>query len=497
MVAELNTNAASASAAYMTAVQQYVPTPEFTQHYQHLQELLQTLETVLQQQQLVQQQQQQRQRQQQLQQMQLKHSQSYQQWLQLQSQMQQLQVQQQRLQLSAVSPLCDLNIFGNGLVSSATTGSVSAATATAAATTSDFSTTTKFTTMTVTDSNTGLIADPIADPDVASSSSSSMHAQLSDTTTAAAAVAAAARALARDTVTTRTAAHNTDDKWLTTDPILRSLRGASQHEQQQPDSAVSDSSDSCNTLLNEALADDTPATIQDVDMTRDTAGGFSSMQCGMMSTHAFNTDQCSSSNATHMHSGAAVTAVVGTERRMYDTQVHSDEHTVALLASSSHHTAAGNAMKAHSTTTAAADATDNTADGDIMSVHLTCDTAEIHSSTAAVYTSDRVTPLHITNISNSSAYGSSKSADDMALDDILTSTLTQLMLKTKAGYYTESFRSQQAITHIQKWNTIRHGDVSVKLALLKFWYKRGHIDEQFRAEQAKRAWDTHVNRKCT
>jgi uncharacterized protein YlxW (UPF0749 family) len=68
MVAELDTNASSTSAAYMTALQQYVPTPEFTQHYQHLQELMHIREAVLQQQELLQELKQQRQRQQRLQQ---------------------------------------------------------------------------------------------------------------------------------------------------------------------------------------------------------------------------------------------------------------------------------------------------------------------------------------------------------------------------------------------------------------------------------------------
>ena len=41
IIAEMNTYALNIPAAYMTAVQQYVPTQEVAQHYQHLQQLLQ------------------------------------------------------------------------------------------------------------------------------------------------------------------------------------------------------------------------------------------------------------------------------------------------------------------------------------------------------------------------------------------------------------------------------------------------------------------------
>jgi hypothetical protein len=311
-------------------------------------------------------------------------------------------------------------------------------------------------------------------------------------------------------------------------------------------------------MLNEPLADDTPATFADVDMTSDSPDCVDSMHCAVSSENDFSrssnfvgllpgfdtplnaksatdTDSSSSSSSssgdstvpllklvqrtdvvntnrsakadaadTHTSATAGV-ADIGTDAQRSGSQAYHNEQTMPQFTGSCHNTATVHAQ-AHTgsstatATTAAADA-NCTGDRHRMSVYATCDRATESFSSIGVHTSGSATLLHTcgsTGDSNSRTHCSacsSDSADDMVLDNQLTRALTLLKLKSQAGYYMDSNRSQQATAHIQKWNAIRHGQVSVKLALLRLWCKSGHIDEQFRAQQAKLAWDSYVYSK--
>jgi trimeric autotransporter adhesin len=496
MVAELNTSAMNVPAAYMVAVQQYVPTSEFAQHYKHLQQQLQMRQIELQQ------------------------------WVQhlQQQQQQQLTPTSQFYSVSSVSSdECD-DAAITAASSAATYNACIEGTALYAGSNNMFDDSTTF-----------------------GASSGSVHALWSDTTAAAA---------APDACTAFTAADDIDDAWSTTiDPVLQSLWGTSQHEQQHTDNAASDSSDCCNSMLNEPLADDTPATFADVDMMSDSADCIDSMHsavtnnngCNMSSTFvgllpgfdtplkasianntnsssssssssssnavpllklvqwtdAVNTNRSSKADATDTHNSAtAGIAAVGTDAHRSGLEAYNNELTMPPP----HHNTATAKAQAHSdsstaTATTTATDSDSTADMHSTSVYANINNASESLSTIGLHTSGKATLLHTcddTGNSKSSAHynaSSSISTDDLMLDNELTRALTLLKLKSQAGYYTESFRSQQAITQIQKWNPIRHGEVSMKLALLAFWCKSGHIDEQFRAEQAKLAWDSYTYSK--
>eukprot|EP00953_Heterococcus_sp_UTEX-ZZ885_P007421 4497-Heterococcus_DN1.PRE.3 len=345
---------------------------------------------------------------------------------------------------------------------------------------------------------------------------------------------AAAAAGAQDSFTAFAAADNIDDAWSSTiDPVLQSLWGTSQHEQQHVENAESDNSDCCNSMLNEPLADDTPATFTDVDMTSDAPDCIDSMHCAVSNTDSssssssssgdstvpllklvqwtdvVNTNRSAKADAADTHTSAtAGVADIGTDAQRSNSQAYHNEQTMPQFIGSCHNTATVHAQ-AHTgsstvtAATAAADA-DDTVDRHGESVYATCDNVSANLGSIGMHMPGKVTlPYTCDDTENSSSSNSStqckasssNSADDVVLDNQLARALTLIKLKSQAGYYTDSNRSQQAIAHIQKWNAIRHGEVSVKLALLKFWCKSGHIDEQFRAQQAKLAWDSYAYSK--
>jgi hypothetical protein len=500
MIAELNASALDVPIAYMTAVHQYVPTPEFEQHYQHLQQLLQ------------------------MRQIELQH------WVQHQQQQ-----QQQQQQLTLTSKLYS--------VSSVNSDECGDATATAATYNSP------------TD-GLALYADSnnmFNDTPTFGTSRSCLHTLMSNHT-------AAAAAGAQDSFTAFAAADNIDDAWSSTiDPVLQSLWGTSQHAQQNTDNAASDSSDCCNSILNEPLTDDTPATFADVDMTSDSPDRIGSKHCAVTSgtgcnvsssfvgmlpgfetplnaksatdtdsssssssssgdstvpllklvqwTGVVNTNRSGKADAADTHTSAtAGVADIGTDAQRSGSQAYHNEQTMPQFIGSCHNTATVHAQ-AHTgssiatAATAAADA-DDTVDRHGESVYATCDNVSANLGSIGMHMPGKVTlPYTCDDTENSSSSSthcsasSSDSANNMILDHELTRALTLLQVKSQAGCYTDSYRSQQAIAHIQKWNAIRHGEASVKLALLKFWCKSGHIDEQFRAQQAKLAWDTYAYSK--
>eukprot|EP00953_Heterococcus_sp_UTEX-ZZ885_P038530 19772-Heterococcus_DN1.PRE.2 len=172
----------------------------------------------------------------------------------------------------------------------------------------------------------------------------------------------------------------------------------------------------------------------------------------LVNTDAAYTDHhYSSLSMADMHNNTAVTAVIGTGTYLNGLKVHSDEQAVAQLSGPSHHTAAVGTVHQGGTQTAAATTNDSTADKHSVTMQAASDAAD--NNTTAAHNLAAVAVPHISsvaNINNSStndSNSSTSSADHLALDEMVTSTLTLLMHKTNAGDCTESNRLQQAMMH--------------------------------------------------
>jgi hypothetical protein len=157
------------------------------------------------------------------------------------------------------------------------------------------------------------------------------------------------------------------------------------------------------------------------------------------------------------------------------------EHLTAAAAA-----AVRRADAACSTVVSTATAATSTGD-DGMNVQCAKSTCDASTCTAVVTAVDAGMQTDSDATSDNSSSSNTK-ADAGAVDAHANGNLTILMESTRAGHFTDSFRVKQAAALVQKWNTARHGDVAVKLAMLKFWCAIGHISEEFRQEQAELAW---------
>jgi hypothetical protein len=302
-----------------------------------------------------------------------------------------------------------------------------------------------------------------------------------------------------NTVTSAAITADNDSAWPTFDPVLTALLSTASDEEQHVFSTVAADSGSVD------FTDDITAAWHSSSISGGDAADMTTGYDGIdvdtvvpLSKHTKHEDCCTHSDSLKLAASSTqlhlpVVAVVGGARTSPEKATSSSAHDRVLFAGQQNRvqqTAPPVATSARSV--------DATASTSSCITNTSSANGAASAATDSYYGAITVTSTVSASSSTTDTMASDcgmLQVDDVPSDDSVTRSLTQLLLSTEAGHYTERFRARQAAVMVNDWNASRYDDVAVKLALLCYWRKCGHIDEGVRSEQAKHAWDSYVHYK--